>query len=512
MLNPQFKLPIHPEIIVDLFAGGGGASTGIEQATGFPPDIAINHDPDAIGLHMANHPQTEHFCSDVFEVDPVEVCQGRKVGLLWASPDCRHFSKAKGRAPVSKKVRSLAWVVIKWAKAVRPRIICLENVEEFQTWGPIGKNNLPDPRFKGDTFNQWVESLRGLGYSVDWRVLRACDHGAPTIRKRLFLVARCDGLPIVWPEATHSDPARPETKAKKLKPWRTAAECIDWSLPCPSIFERKKPLAEATLRRIARGIVRYVLEAEEPFIVKVNHGGDNFRGQSIHEPLQTITSKHGYAICAPVISSYYGHKSENGEARGSSLDYPLKTQTTENRHALVSAFLAKHYGGVVGHELERPIGTITTVDHHSLVSANMITLRGASKEHPVDSPLNTVSAGGIHSGLVAALLVKYYGTDQDPRLEEPLHTITTKHRFGLVTVQINGEPYVITDIGMRMLQPHELFAAQGFPTNYIIDRARYGRKLTKTAQVRLVGNSVCPPMARAVVEANYVKILERKVA
>ena len=522
MLSPQFNLPIHPEIIVDLFAGGGGASTGIEQATGFPPDIAINHAPEAIRLHMANHPQTEHFCSDVFEVDPVSVCRGKKVGLLWASPDCRHFSKAKGSAPVSQKVRSLAWVVVKWAKAVRPRIICLENVEEFQTWGPIGKNELPDPRFKGQTFNQWVEALRGLGYTVDWQILRACDFGAPTIRKRLFLVARCDGLPIVWPEVTHGDPAKPETKAKKFKAWRTAAECIDWTLPCPSIFERKKPLAEATLRRIARGIVRYVLAAKEPFIVELAHGEVSPSGvkkcgkgiSNIHRPLQRImTGGNVAAICAPVISSYYGHKSETGEARGSSLNEPLKTQTTENRHALVSAFLAKHYGGVVGHGVNQPIGTITTVDHHSLVSANMITLRGASKEHPVDAPLNTVSAEGIHSGRVAALLIKYYGNEKDGvELVEPMHTVPTKDRFGLVLVHINGEPYVITDIGMRMLQPHELFAAQGFPSHYIIDRGGDGKILTKTAQVRLVGNSVCPPMARAVVAANYVQVLARKVA
>lgn len=558
MLTPQMKLAIHDEIIVDLFAGGGGASTGIEQATGFPPDIAINHDPDAIGMHMQNHPQTKHFCSDVFEVEPIKVCEGRRVGLLWASPDCRHFSRAKGAAPVSKQVRSLAWIVVRWAKAVRPRIICLENVEEFQTWGRLGKDNLPDPRFKGETFKQWVESLKGLGYAVDWRVMRASDYGTPTIRKRLFLVARCDGLPIVWPEPTHGDPSKPETKAKNLKPWHTAAECIDWSLPCPSIFERKKPLAEATLRRIARGIVKYVIEAKEPFIVELAHAEVSPSGvkrwgkgiRSVRQPLQTVMAGgNGAALCVPVISSYYGHKSEGGEARGSSLDYPLKTQTTENRHALVSAFLTKHYGTDQDLQMNEPLHTITTKEIHSTVkvfltehanastqrnmsvdeplrtqcaqvkgghfaavAANLVTLRGASKEHSVDAPLNTISAGGIHSGLVAALLIKYYGTDQDPQMNEPLHTITTKDRFGLVIVHIDGEPYVITDIGMRMLQPHELFAAQGFPKNYIIDRVRYGRKLTKTAQVRLAGNSVCQQLAKAIVAANYADVLAREAA
>ena len=490
MLTPQFILPLHSELVVDLFAGGGGASTGIEQAIGRAVDVAINHDQEAISLHQANHPQTMHYCSDVFEVDPVAVTHGRPVGLLWASPDCKHFSKAKGGKPVSKKIRSLAWVVVKWAKAVRPRVICLENVEEFQTWGPLGADQKPCPNRKGETFQKWVKSLRNLGYKVEWKELRACDYGAPTIRKRLFLVARRDGLPIEWPAATHGDPKRAETKARGLKPWRTAAECIDWTLPTPSIFERDRPLADATLRRIARGIVKYVIEAQEPFIVSLAHGEESPSGvkrwgsgvRSMRAPLQTVLA------------------GGNGAARGSSLEEPIKTQTTENRHALVSAFLAKHYGGVVGTDLGKPISTVTSVDHHSLVSVFLTEHANASNQRNMDvtEPMRTQCAQvkGGHFAAVAALLVKYYGNERD----------------GLVTVQIGGEPYVIADIGMRMLQPHELYAAQGFPANYRIDKCADGKPLTKTAQVRMCGNSVCPPMARLLVDANYAIHARRKAA
>jgi DNA (cytosine-5)-methyltransferase 1 len=438
MISPQFILPIESELLVDLFAGGGGASTGIELALGRHVDIAVNHDPEAVSLHQANHTQTRHFVSDVFEVDPLTVTEGRDVGLLWASPDCKHFSKAKGGKPVSKKIRGLAWVVIKWAKLVKPRIICLENVEEFQAWGPLDADNMPCPRRKGKTFQRWVAQLRNLGYVVDWRELRACDYGAPTIRKRLFLVARRDGQPIVWPEPTHA--AKPE-KGSGLLPWRTAAECIDWSLPCPSIFERERPLAEATMRRIAHGIKRYVLDAAKPFIVPVTHQGDN-RVQAIDEPLRTVT-----ATGAPA--------------------------------GIVTSHLAK--------------------------------LRGTSSSASTADSLGTVSAQGTHHAEVRALLLKYYGTDQDPQLGDPLHTVTTKDRFGLVTVL--GELYAIADIGMRMLQPRELYRAQGFLDSYIIDRGADGRVLSKAAQVRMCGNSVCPPMARAIVVANFVeRSMLRRVA
>ena len=470
MLTPQFTIPLHHELVIDLFAGGGGASTGIELSIGRPVDVAINHDPEAVSLHKANHPQTAHYCEDVFAVAPITVTQGKPVGLLWASPDCKHFSKAKGGKPVSKKIRGLAWVVVKWAKAVRPRVICLENVEEFQTWGPLGTDLKPCPERKGQTFTLWKKQLQNLGYKVEHRELRACDYGAPTIRKRLFLVARCDGQPIVWPTPTHAKPLAGKVP-KGMRPWRSAAECIDWSLPCPSIFTRSKPLVDATCRRIAKGIMRYVVNAAEPFIV----------------PYHSAT--------APLYDA-------------------LPTQTTENRFALVQAFLAKHYTGVIGSDLAEPIGTVTSIDHHSLVSASLVTsniikLRGGDVGSDTGEPLHTVSAQGTHHAEVCAFIVKYYGTDEATSVSDPLHTITTKDRFGLVT--IHGTDYIIVDIGLRMLAPHELFLAQGFPASYRIDKQADGKPLTKTAQVRMCGNSVCPPLAQALVSANY-QAQEQRIA
>ena len=360
----------------------------------------------------------------------------------------------------------------------------LENVEEFQTWGPLAADMKPDPAKKGRTFQRWISSLRKLGYKVEWKELRACDYGAPTIRKRLFIVARCDGQPIIWPSATHGDPKKPSTKACNLKPWKTAAECIDWSIPSPSIFERKKPLADNTLRRIAHGIVRYVINANEPFIVETAHSDVSPSGvkrwgkgvRSLKEPLTTITaSGNGAALC--------------------------------------TTFLAKHYSGVVGHGVKQPLGTITTADHHSVVAAHMVNLRGTSTAHGVTEPAKTITAGGNHAGLVAALLVKYYGNERDGvDITEPMHTIPTKDRFGLITVQINGEPHFITDICLRMFQPRELYRAQGFSDDYIIDRQSDGTPITKTAQTRMVGNSVSPPAAKALVRANYSTEQVRKAA
>ena len=513
MLNAQFILPIASELVVDLFAGGGGASTGIEQAIGRHVDIAINHDPEAVSLHEANHPQTRHFVSDVFEVDPLVVTDGQPVGLLWASPDCKHFSKAKGGKPVSKKIRSLAWVVVKWAKAVRPRVICLENVEEFQTWGPLGADNMPCPRRKGDTFARWKRSLEGLGYVIEHRELRACDFGAPTIRKRFFLVARRDGQPIVWPEATHAAPNSLPVRQKKLKQWRTAAECIDWSVPAPSIFERTRPLADATCRRIAKGIVRYVIDAAEPFVVNTRNGereGQAPRVRGLGEPYWTVTGQGSQG--ALVVPSMVGIDNAGARSATWSAEDPLRTTTTENRHALVTAFIAKHYGGVVGSDMADPLATVTSVDHNSLVTANLAGVgarAGQSRPRGMDEPLATVTAKA-DVALVQAFLLKYYGTDQDPALREPLHTVTTKDRFGLVMVK--GEPYAIVDIGLRMLTPRELYRAQGFPESYRIDLGADGRPLTKTAQVRMCGNSVCPPLARALVASNYVEMVSVRAA
>lgn len=541
MLTPQFLLPVHEELVVDLFAGGGGASTGIEQAIGRPVDIAVNHDPEAIALHTVNHPQTQHFVSDVFEVNPLVVTRGQPVGLLWASPDCKHFSKAKGGKPVSKRIRGLAWVVVKWAKAVRPRVIILENVEEFQTWGPLTDDGMPCPKRKGETFQLWQGQLRSLGYRLEYRELRACDYGTPTIRKRFFMVARCDGAPIVWPEQTHFQ--KPD---KNQHAWRPASDIIDWSIPCPSIFERSRPLADATCRRIAKGIMRYVVESGDPFIVSIaNWSGDNLRPTDA--PLSTVTANpkggHHALVMPTLIQTGYGER-PGQSPRVPGLDKPLGTIVGTQKHALVAAFLAKHYTGVVGSDLKDPIGTVTSVDHHSLVTANLIHMgHGEGKnggkrfshgirdvEQPLntvtasgcpaglvtshlvklrnnqfgqslDEPMPTLTAGGGHVGEVRAFLLKYYGTDQDPKLTEPLHTVTTKHRFGLVTV--HGVDYQIVDIGLRMLSPRELYRAQGFPDSYIIDRTADGKPITKTAQVRMCGNSVCPPLAQAIVSANY---------
>jgi len=538
------------ELIIDNFAGGGGASTGIEKAIGRPVDIAINHDPGAVAMHETNHPQTRHFCESVWDIDPREVCAGRPVGLAWFSPDCKHFSKAKGRKPVEKKIRGLAWVVLRWAATVRPRVIMLENVEEFVTWGPLvtdpNGDCYPCPKNRGRTFQSFVNALRRQGYKVEHKELRACDYGAPTIRKRLFLIARCDGQSIVWPEPTHGDPKGEPVKSGQLAPWRTAAECIDWSIPAPSIFERKKPLADATLRRIAKGIMRYVVNNPDPYIVTYyGSKGPDFRGQPLDEPLKTQTTENRHALIVPSIIPIANY---NGSNTAHPADDPLRTITAwpkGGHFALCSAFLAKHYGGVVGHGVEQPTGTVTTADHHSVVTASLIRqfgqsvgsspsapvgtitsgglgktgliashlvkLRGTCRDgQRVTSPMPTCTASGTHVGEVRTFLLKYYGSDQDPKMGDPLHTITTRDRFGLVTVR--GEEYQIVDIGMRMLAPRELFRAQGFPENYIIDRDSHGKPITKTEQVARCGNSVCPPMSEVLVRANMVEaeVLRKK--
>ncbi|OLU15361.1 type II restriction endonuclease subunit M [Pseudomonas sp. PA1(2017)] len=586
---------IHPQpsfnfggLVIDNFAGGGGASTGIEMALGRPVDIAINHDPEAIAMHEINHPHTKHYCESVWEVDPREITGGRPVDLAWFSPDCKHFSKAKGGKPVKKEIRGLAWVAIRYAATVRPRVIMLENVEEFVTWGPLAEGR-PCPKNKGRTFKSFVNALRRHGYQVEWRELRANQFGAATIRKRLFLIARCDGMPIVWPEPTHLAATSIEVKAKQAAPQRLAADIIDWSLPCPSIFERKRPLAEATLRRIARGIQRYVIDSDKPFLVKVNHGYDYFRGQPLDEPLQTITSKLGTGVVVPTLAPFItehangssqrnmsvedplrticaqvkgghfavvaptlvqlGYGEREGQApRALDLQKPLGTVVASGKHGLVAAFLAKHYGGNYtgpGAALGEPAPTVTTVDHNALVLAHiqrdfggsighaaaeplatitaggggksalvassLIKLRGTSRDgQPTSEPLHTVTASGNHLGEVRAFLLKYYDTAVGQTLAEPLHTITTKDRIGLVMVK--GEPYQIVDIGMRMLEPHELYAAQGFPANYIHTRTATGKRLSKASQVRMCGNSVCPPVAAALVRANLVDQQQSEVA
>ncbi len=495
------------ELIVDNFAGGGGASLGIEQALGRSVDIAVNHDSEAVAMHKANHPQTEHYCEDVWDVNPKEATGGRPVGLAWFSPDCTFHSKARGGKPFRdrKKAlrrRGLAWLVVRWANAVQPRVIMLENVEEFQDWGPLRDDGTPCPIRKGLTFRRWKKQLENAGYAVECRELRACDYGAPTIRKRLFVIARRDGLPIVWPEPTHG----PGTK----KPYRTAAECIDWSLPCPSIFERARPLAEATMRRIAKGVKRYVIDAADPFIVPITHtGGD--RVHSIREPLRTITTaqRGELALAVPtLIQTGYGER-PGQEPRVPGLDKPLGTVVAGGvKHALVAAFMAQHNTGMVGHHADKPLSTITARGtQQQLVTSHLTKLYGTCKDGQDNrEPMPTITSGGQHIGEVRAFLIKYYGTDQDPQLRMPLHTVTTKDRFGIVTVK--GEDYVLADIGMRMLQPRELYRAQGFPDSYIIDPQMDGKPLTKTAQVRMCGNSVSPSVAAAIVEANFAAVQE----
>lgn len=692
-----YQIPLDMELIVDNFAGGGGASAGIEMALRRPVNIAINHDQDAIGMHTINHPLTKHYCENVWDVDPKKATGGRRVMLGWFSPDCKHHSKARGQKPVEKNIRGLAWIVLKWAGKTDMTTIFLENVEEFQDWSPLiakrcpntgrvlkkdgtvaakgervplqDQQLIPDKRHKGRHFAHFIAALRKKGYAVEWRELRACDYGAPTIRKRLFLIARKDGKPIIWPKPTH---AKKPARGSGLKPYRTAADCIDWSIPCPSIFERDRPLAENTMRRIAAGLKRFVVDNPNPFIVTVNHGstGNDFRGQDINDPLHTVTQKNGFglvetkvapfitehangsnqrnmpsdeplrtqcaqvkgghfavvspllvgaggseyagkprpadaplntvkadsrqALIVPMLSTYYGHKKPEGDPRGCAMDSPIGTQTTENRHALVAAsmvqvgygerpgeykcracgdtfkdshatgiatlapaecprcgeeknieqirspqapraidlenplgtvvgstkhglvtaWLTKHFGGVTGVKIDTPMPTVMTRGTQTqITTAHIMKMRGENLGHGMDDPLHTVSDGGLHHAKVQAFLLKYYGNEKDGQdLAAPMGTVTTKDRFGLVT--IHGELYQIVDIGMRMLTPRELARAQGFPDDYVIDKTVVAvekengvtvvepKPLTKTAQVRMIGNSVCPPLARALVEAN----------
>lgn len=540
-------------IIVDNFAGGGGASTGIERALRVTVDVAVNHDPEAVAMHAANHPTTRHLCQSVWAVDPLEAVtfandngelRPRPVRLAWFSPDCKHFSKAKGGKPVEKNIRDLAWVVHHWidrlGPMLRPAIIMLENVEEFRTWGPLAEDGRPCPKAKGKTFNQWVAKLRRAGYRVQWREMRACDYGAPTSRKRLFLIARCDGQPIVWPKPTHGKPGTPAVAKGQVLPWRTAAEIIDWSIPCPSIFERVRPLKKATCRRIAAGIMRYVINAPHPFIVPVcNSTWGAGRVYAGDEPLRTITTAKGgeFAVVTPYFTplTHHGKADRNyapgepiptitGAHRGeialiaphvmtmrnsgkphTAANEPTHTVTAGGAHQyLVAAFMAQHNGGMIGREAAAPLSTIVhRGTQQQLVASHLVKLRNNCVGQGDDEPVGTITSGGGHFGEVRAFLVKYYGNEQDGHgLTGPLGAVTTRDRFGLVTVTIEGEDYVIVDIGMRMLSPRELFAAQGFPPDYVIELEVNGRPLTKTAQVRMCGNSVSPVMSEALARAN----------
>ena len=586
---------IKGELIVDNFAGGGGASTGIELATGYSVDIAINHDPEAIKMHKANHPYTKHYCEDVWQVDPIEACNGHPVGLAWFSPDCKHFSKAKGGKPKDKNIRGLAWVALRWAGLVRPRVIMLENVEEFKTWGPLNRRHHPIKSKQGKTFERFVQQIRDLGYEVEFRELIAADYGAPTMRKRFFMVARCDGKPIVWPEPTHGPADSEAVKAGLLKPYVGAYTQIDFTRPCPSIFDTSeeikekygiravRPLAKKTMDRIARGLKKFVLDNPEPFIIQCNHGGER-RPNDIREPMPTITGKHGYGIVEP----YMVQIGQTGFTADRSKDArePLTTIVSKNEHCLIEPKLApiidKAYGGNYtggGSRIDEPIDTITTVDHNRLVEATLapcimcnnennvganvesplptittgnrnfvvaptliqyhsetaqgetrgqtiedpiMTLDGSNRYGMVTSflskfyksgtgqdirePLGTVTAnaGGGHFGEVRAFLIKYYGQGTGQDLQEPLDTVPTHDRFGLVTIE--GVDYQIVDIGLRMLEPRELYGCQGFPADYIIDHDYTGKTYPRSEQVRRCGNAVCPPIPAALVRANLPEL------
>lgn len=648
---------INGELIVDNFAGGGGASTGIEMATGYSVDIAINHDPEAIRMHKANHPYTKHYCEDVWQVDPVEACNGHPVGLAWFSPDCKHFSKAKGGKPKDKFIRGLAWVACRWAGLVRPRVIMLENVEEFKTWGPLNRGHHPIKSKQGKTFERFVQQLTDLGYEVQFKELVAADYGAPTMRKRFFMIARCDGKSIIWPEPTHAPADSEEVKAGLLKPYVGAYTQLDFSLPCPSIFDTSeeikekygiravRPLAPKTMERIARGIKKFVVDNADPFLIEIGYGESkgqkNPRAYSIEKPLHTIVAKDKNFLVTPILTQY--HSYEKDGLRGQSIEKPIMTVDGSNRYGLVTSFLSKFYKTGIGQDIREPLGTVTAnaggghfgevrafLERYDVCESNRCNKRtdrsrdnsskerreiledieqavqrngyssGRSKEngskfevgvsgssclegwetvsdacaqssvgnicrdnprrngyqpqeweqtgqqdgksgssntesepYPCDKNRSenlqqlsreifgeckkvegqrnvvfedrertrNISNSGVSSGeFQAHTLIKYYGQGTGQDIEEPLDTVTSRDRFGLVTIE--GVDYQIVDIGLRMLEPRELYGCQGFPDDYIIDRDYTGKTYPRSEQVRRCGNAVCPPIPAALVKAN----------
>jgi DNA (cytosine-5)-methyltransferase 1 len=586
--NFTMRLDLGHELIIDNFAGGGGTSTGLEAAFGRPVDIAINHDPEALAMHAINHPHTRHLLESVWDVNPIAVTGNQPVALVWLSPDCKHFSKAKGGTPVAKHIRGLAWVGMRWVALTKPRVLMLENVEEFTTWGPllVGADGTarPDPARKGKTFESFVRQLRGHGYNVEYRELRACDHGAPTIRKRLFLVARRDGLPIVWPEATHGDPNSREVLAGKLLPWRSAAECIDFNLPAQSVLGRERPLATNTLRRVAKGVWRYVLSSPRPFIVNTRNGerrGQEPRTRSVNDPYWTVTGLGSQgALAQPVIAPFISEHANASNQRNMPADEPMRTlcaQVKGGHFSLVTPTLRAAALVPVAHgerrpgefrtaDLGRPIGTMHAGGgSFALAAACLEQANGGFYEgdgRAADAPMSTITAAGSNQRLITAYCVKYYSSGgQWQGLAEPMHTLPTKGRIGLVQVEQvpadclapelrerarlcavllkehlpeqfpepadlvlmfhDGQWWVLVDITLRMLKAPELFLAQSFPADYVIheipdpallfasgvqaaDPLTVPRiKLSATAQVRMCGNSVAPAQAEALVRANF---------
>lgn len=551
------------KIIVDNFAGGGGASTGIELACGRPVTIAINHDPDAILLHRTNHPYTEHLQASVWDVDPEQVVRGRKVGLAWFSPDCKHFSKAKGAALVDRNIRGLAWIVLRWAGTVRPDVILLENVEEFVTWGPVRKGK-PVKSKAGQTFRQWKRQLEDLGYTVEYRVLVAADYGAPTTRKRFVLAARCDGRPIVWPERTHAPRNSPEVLAGKLKPWRSAAEIIDWSIPGYSIFQSKeeikalygaavvRPLAENTLRRVIRGVDKFTLKSGAPFLVPTGYGERQGQAPRVHdidkpvptvvgagkhnvcvpviapylaecnhagsghiadvtEPYKTITAKHTGGVVAPVLIQYHTEQTENVRANG--LEAPINTVDASNRYGFVSANLVEYYTVSRPLDISAPMHTVTSHDREALVAAQIAEFKGQDIGQDCRKPLRTITAGGGEFGIVRVTLKWTGGMGYWPQVRALLNRFCG-YDLGdkeCLVLMIGGVGYYIADITLRMLTPRELYNAMGFPPDYKIERDYLGNAYPKSKQVARCGNAVCPPMAEAMVRANLPEWCGEKI-
>lgn len=557
------QLDLFEKIIVDNFAGGGGASTGIELACGRPVTIAINHDPDAILLHRTNHPYTEHLQASVWDVDPEQVVRGRKVGLAWFSPDCKHFSKAKGSALVDRNIRGLAWIVLRWAGTVRPDVIMLENVEEFQTWGPVRKGK-PVKSKAGQTFRQWKKQLSELGYVIEHKELTAADYGAPTTRKRFVLVARCDGKPIAWPERTHAPRNSPEVQTGKLKPWRSAAEIIDWSIPGYSIFQSKeeikqkygvtvvRPLAENTLRRVIRGVDKFTLKSGEPFLVPTGYGERQGQAPRVHdinepvptvvgsgkhnicepiiapylaecnhaggghiadvgEPYKTITAKHTGGVAAPVLIQYHTEQTEN--VRANRLEEPINTVDASNRYGFVSANLVEYYTGGRPLDISAPMHTVTSHDREALVAAQIAEFKGKDIGQDCRNPLRTITAGGGEFGVVRVTLNCAGNMGYWPQVRELLNRFCGYDLADneCMVLMIGGMGYYIADITLRMLTPRELYNAMGFPPDYQIERDCLGNAYPKSKQVARCGNAVCPPLAETIVRANLPEWCSRKI-
>lgn len=561
----RYQEDMNQEIFVDNFAGGGGASTGIEIGLGVTVAAAINHDPAAILMHKTNHPYTEHYQASVWDIDPREVCRGRPVAGAWFSPDCKHFSKAKGAALVNREIRGLAWITLRWAALVRPRVIMLENVEEFQTWGPVRKGK-PVKKLAGTTFRKFISQLRDLGYAVEYRELVAADLGAPTTRKRFVLIARCDGRPIVWPERTHAPRDSEEVRSGKLKPWRSAAEIIDWSLPCPSIFESKaeilekyglkavRPLADNTMRRIIRGVDKFTIRSGEPFIVPTGYGERKGQAPRVHdieeplptvvgsgkhnlcrplltpylaecnhaggghiadprEPYKTITAKHTGGIVAPSLIQYHTEQTEN--VRASGLGGPINTVDASNRYGLACANLVEYYTGGRPLDVTDPMHTVTSHDREAVVAAHVVKFKGDNLGSDPAEPMQTVTASAGRNracgGGTFALCKVWFCKTRDSGLHRWPEVRALLNRYcgytlaedELLLLEIGGAFYYIADIGLRMLSPRELYNAMGFPPDYIIDRDYTGKPYPKNEQVARCGNAVCPPLAAAVARANF---------